>query len=180
MTSEILKIEKIKIDLQDFSQEYELNYECPKCTTIVGFNEKDIVKCDDCDEYICDDCKITKYISCGRFDCRYCRNKSSWNSCLNNYCLSCAENIHIDISEDSYESDNSEKSDIIIVKKSSSSPVEFANDKTEECNICYVNKKKYACIPCGHLCMCGQCANKINEKCPLCNIKTNSIIKIYV
>ena len=42
-----------------------------------------------------------------------------------------------------------------------------------------VNKKKYACIPCGHLCMCGNCANQISNKCPICKNKFIDIIKIF-
>jgi len=66
-----------------------------------------------------------------------------------------------------------------IIFSRSDSPVEPATDKSNECNICYINKKNYACIPCGHLCMCKICASKITEKCPICNIKITHITKIF-
>lgn len=184
LTSEILKSETIRIDLYDFNQSYKLNYSCPLCTTIVDYDDGSIVKCEECNEWICIECKISEHISCGRYDCRYCRNNSCYNSYYKNYCSLCVRSgrheIYVSDSDDDNDSTDSNDSDKIIVKKRSSSPAEFASTKVEECNICYVNKKKYACIPCGHLCMCGECANKINEKCPICNVKTNSIIKIYI
>jgi hypothetical protein len=55
----------------------------------------------------------------------------------------------------------------------------LASTKSEECSICYTNKKSYACVPCGHLCLCYKCSNQINGKCPLCNVSYDEIIRIY-
>ena len=68
---------------------------------------------------------------------------------------------------------------MIILKIRSSSPCIKAIKVENECNICYINEKKYACVPCGHMCMCGICANKINDKCPICKNTITDIIKIY-
>jgi hypothetical protein len=94
-----------------------------------------------------------------------------------------------DLSDDSYddademdefsEHDDDLENSSKIIFSCSDSPVEPATDKSNECNICYINKKNYACIPCGHLCMCKVCASKITEKCPICNIKITHITKIF-
>ena len=55
----------------------------------------------------------------------------------------------------------------------------LAKDEHEECSICYTNKKVFACIPCGHLCLCYKCKNCIENKCPICNEETDNIVKIY-
>lgn len=42
----------------------------------------------------------------------------------------------------------------------------------EECTICYDKKPNTISLPCGHLCMCFECASKCHEKnfnCPKCN-----------
>ena len=63
--------------------------------------------------------------------------------------------------------------------KRCNSPCELAANETDQCAICYINKKRYVYIPCGHLCMCGECANKIEDVCPICKIIVSNIIKTY-
>ena len=48
-----------------------------------------------------------------------------------------------------------------------------------ECLICMDRLKDHACIPCGHQCLCQQCKDKIDDKCPVCRKKYDFIIKIY-
>ena len=50
--------------------------------------------------------------------------------------------------------------------------------KEEICCICYENKKSYAFINCGHLCICKTCSEKVIA-CPMCRNKSKSI-KIYL
>ena len=58
--------------------------------------------------------------------------------------------------------------------------VEKTTDDINYCTICWQNKKDFACIPCGHLYMCGKCANKCKEeKCAICRGNIESICKIY-
>lgn len=78
-----------------------------------------------------------------------------------------------------YDDDCNDEYDDKIIFTRTDSPIEPATDKINECNICYINKKNYACIPCGHLCLCKVCASKITEKCPMCNIKITHITKIF-
>jgi len=51
----------------------------------------------------------------------------------------------------------------------------------KECVICEGGKQQYACIPCGHLCVCKNCkeATVANSFCPLCRNPFESIVRIY-
>eukprot|EP01084_Bolivina_argentea_P207325 353744_1 len=52
---------------------------------------------------------------------------------------------------------------------------------SNECEICFGYKKEYALITCGHV-VCGQCASKLQKttkKCPFCQQKISSTIKLY-
>ena len=59
----------------------------------------------------------------------------------------------------------------------------YLREKVEEedqCLICYTNKKCYAFIPCGHLCMCEECHLKYqDDKCILCRKEFSISYKIY-
>jgi|TARA_B100001057_G_C22801222_1_gene931580 hypothetical protein len=47
-----------------------------------------------------------------------------------------------------------------------------------QCCICMSRPNNHAYIGCGHMCVCGPCAERWGNKCPIC--KTNSsVIKIY-
>ncbi len=50
-----------------------------------------------------------------------------------------------------------------------------------ECCVCVMKyKQKYVLVPCGHTHLCFSCYNKLQyKKCPLCNTKINSIVKLY-
>ncbi|XP_052862669.1 mitochondrial E3 ubiquitin protein ligase 1 [Anopheles cruzii] len=43
-------------------------------------------------------------------------------------------------------------------------------DLTDEqrCVVCVVNPKEVICLPCGHVCLCENCAEKIKLHCPVC------------
>lgn len=199
LTAEILKnddnFDLEEFSLYDFDQEgYKLKYKCPICTVDNDFSNNAISSCDKCNTLICDECNIVKYIECGYYNCRYCINRTCYNSTDKIYCLKCVEEYQISLSSDedseieysddndSYNDSDDEDSDnvkIVINKKRCSSPCELATEPNTECNICYINKKKYACVPCGHLCMCGECANRIIDTCPMCKTKISTIIKIY-
>ena len=47
-----------------------------------------------------------------------------------------------------------------------------------ECVICRTNKKKFAFINCGHLCVCHSCI-PCNNKCPLCRKVSTAVIPIF-
>lgn len=50
----------------------------------------------------------------------------------------------------------------------------------KRCPICASNFKYIACIPCGHVVFCGDCAKKYNKsKCPLCRKRIETLNGIY-
>ena len=173
LTSEMLENESI--DLDEFSRKkYLVKYKCHLCNEKMLFDKELVSKCDRCDKYACDDCGYHKFISCGTINCNYCNEGICWNGENYFFCDNCVSEMGL-----LHNSDSDSDEEIVETKKRSSSPSELAESKVEECNICYVNKKKYACVPCGHLCMCGECSNKVSEKCPMCNVETTDIIKIF-
>ena len=60
----------------------------------------------------------------------------------------------------------------------------FTNDKKEEddintkCCICIDSNKTHAFVPCGHQCVCGNCAIGL-QLCPICRVNIENILKIY-
>lgn len=176
VTNEILELENI--DLSEFSHSnYNLKFRCQLCDDVLNLCNDFISQCDRCDKNVCIECGIFNYVTCGLPFCEDCDNNCCRNGEKYFFCDECANEMdsYDDISDTDDENNDNKKS-----KPRCSSPVELANEKTEECDICYINKKKYACIPCGHLCMCGDCANKVDTKCPLCNVEFTSITKIYI
>lgn len=47
------------------------------------------------------------------------------------------------------------------------------------CCICLCNAKSHACIPCGHFCLCEDCAEGLISKCPICNAELLLIKRIH-
>lgn len=49
-----------------------------------------------------------------------------------------------------------------------------ANDKQKnlpddlKCVICFENPKQVIILPCGHVCLCEECSNRILLSCPMC------------
>ena len=85
---------------------------------------------------------------------------------------------YVDDYEDEDEDEEDEDNSINRIKRCNS-PCELSTNEIDQCGICYINKKRYVCIPCGHLCMCGECANKIKDVCPICRKNVSNIIKTY-
>ena len=59
---------------------------------------------------------------------------------------------------------------------------EFAQRKKPKsvCTICLDKPLTHAVMPCGHKCMCGDCAAKLTSKvCPICKDEYITIGKIY-
>jgi hypothetical protein len=130
------------------------HYKCPNCDDIIIF-DSDIMKCDYCDNYICWTCGTETYERC------------AYESCTNTHrvtrCNICFPTEELKIKQ----------------PKRSISPCVLTDDVDKQCNVCLTNVKKYACVPCGHMCVCGECSNKIGDKCPICNDKITSIIRIF-
>ncbi len=55
-------------------------------------------------------------------------------------------------------------------------------DESTECSICMVKRKSHAAIPCGHLCVCVDCASVVmkgSKACPICRKVVSDIVKIF-
>ncbi len=52
-------------------------------------------------------------------------------------------------------------------------------NENKECVVCMDDNRWIACVPCGHLCVCEKCKNVIDGKCPICQRKCVSFVKIY-
>jgi len=166
LTKDIISQNDFILDLDEIEElEYNFNYECPNCNVSVSYNGDDVMKCDRCNNYVCNDCAEETYGGCSYYDCYYCMRGICYNNRRVIKCNSCYPNIR-----------SSE------IKKSISRPVSpciETDDIDKQCNVCMINVKNYACIPCGHLCICGECSNKIDEKCPICNNKIMMTVRIF-
>lgn len=52
-----------------------------------------------------------------------------------------------------------------------------------ECCVCLTNDKSWIFIPCGHVCVCRDCAHDImasSRECPLCRQKTTGIFQVFL
>ena len=55
-------------------------------------------------------------------------------------------------------------------------------DNKDVCDVCLENKKTHAFNPCGHMCVCETCANKLiqsGSNCPICRADITSLLKIF-
>ena len=54
-------------------------------------------------------------------------------------------------------------------------------DDDTNCVVCMDNKKDHAVVPCGHRCICGECAADVQEsgKCPMCRKPLDFIMKVW-
>jgi len=46
------------------------------------------------------------------------------------------------------------------------------------CKVCMCNEKNTVFIPCGHICCCYDCSQKL-EKCPICRAKITTVVKTF-
>jgi ankyrin repeat protein len=58
--------------------------------------------------------------------------------------------------------------------------LEESESEINTCTFCHVYKKDFICIPCGHLYMCGKCANNSDfSNCCICGQCVSSIHKVF-
>lgn len=57
------------------------------------------------------------------------------------------------------------------------------SDSIEACVVCLDNAKSHAFVPCGHLCVCQNCAEALKQMpvqtCPLCRLEFASVVQIF-
>ena len=49
----------------------------------------------------------------------------------------------------------------------------------DHCCICLYRTKEYACVPCGHMCICITCKERV-QSCPICRSSVQKIVKIFL
>ncbi|XP_055619044.1 mitochondrial E3 ubiquitin protein ligase 1 [Toxorhynchites rutilus septentrionalis] len=54
----------------------------------------------------------------------------------------------------------------------------FSDD--QRCVVCVDNPKEVICLPCGHVCLCENCAVKIKLNCPVCRSKIESKAAAFI
>eukprot|EP01084_Bolivina_argentea_P319541 554236_1 len=54
----------------------------------------------------------------------------------------------------------------------------ITTDKDKECVVCMHNIKDHICVPCGHMCLCKDCKNMIDGKCPMCQAQC-TIVRVF-
>jgi hypothetical protein len=52
------------------------------------------------------------------------------------------------------------------------------DDDDKLCIICMNENRSHVIVPCGHMCLCENCANV--ERCPLCRVKCNIFVKVFM
>jgi hypothetical protein len=68
------------------------------------------------------------------------------------------------------------------VAESKSKPTHL-NPQNVDCSVCLDVPRNTIILPCKHLCVCAQCANKLfnsTKKCPVCRAPISNIMTIYV
>ncbi|XP_055531899.1 mitochondrial E3 ubiquitin protein ligase 1 [Wyeomyia smithii] len=53
------------------------------------------------------------------------------------------------------------------------------NDE-QKCVVCVDNPKEVICLPCGHVCLCETCAEKIKTSCPVCRSKIETKAAAFI
>ena len=55
-------------------------------------------------------------------------------------------------------------------------------EESEECVICMDQRKSHIIVPCGHMCVCQACAERVTEEgeiCPICRTAVTMILPVY-
>ena len=59
---------------------------------------------------------------------------------------------------------------------------DLAACEEDHCVICLTHQKTIAFVPCGHLCVCDQCAQSgklLRDRCPVCRQQANTLLRIF-
>ena len=59
----------------------------------------------------------------------------------------------------------------------------FSNSTTMECAVCMDADITHVCVPCGHIALCGTCAESMlaaDAPCPLCRAAVSSVMRVYL
>ncbi|XP_061711907.1 mitochondrial E3 ubiquitin protein ligase 1-like [Cydia pomonella] len=48
------------------------------------------------------------------------------------------------------------------------------------CVVCIENPKQIILLPCGHVCLCEDCSDRITEQCPICRERIESRVPAFI
>eukprot|EP00455_Lapot_gusevi_P012727 TRINITY_DN1609_c0_g3_i3.p1 TRINITY_DN1609_c0_g3~~TRINITY_DN1609_c0_g3_i3.p1 ORF type:complete len:1045 (-),score=309.04 TRINITY_DN1609_c0_g3_i3:27-3059(-) len=72
--------------------------------------------------------------------------------------------------------------DMLVELRQSKPEFQVADENQEECVVCLDDLPNHRCMPCGHVCMCANCALVIsavpNMTCPFCRVQIDKIEKV--
>ncbi|KAI8123418.1 Mitochondrial ubiquitin ligase activator of nfkb 1-A [Lucilia cuprina] len=63
-------------------------------------------------------------------------------------------------------------------RRAKSRPVNLTSDQL--CVVCNINPKEVIILPCGHVCICEDCSEKIKMTCPVCRGKINTRAAAFI
>jgi len=52
--------------------------------------------------------------------------------------------------------------------------------RLKDCAVCMDKQIDTVCLPCGHMALCGDCANRLYARCVICNVKIQKIQKVFM
>lgn len=53
-------------------------------------------------------------------------------------------------------------------------------NELQQCLVCYQNPREIILLPCGHVCLCLDCSERINDLCPVCRGKVQTKATAYI
>lgn len=53
-------------------------------------------------------------------------------------------------------------------------------NELQQCLVCYQNPREIILLPCGHVCLCLDCSERINDLCPVCRAEIQSKATAYI
>ena len=53
-------------------------------------------------------------------------------------------------------------------------------DESSLCVVCITQLRSHIIIPCGHMCLCQECAPLVQHTCPMCREPVNSTVRVYM
>lgn len=69
--------------------------------------------------------------------------------------------------------------DVATVDEETKPTMDEEVDDSAMCVVCLENLRSHAIVPCGHMCLCQNCASVVTERCPLCREPMISAMRIY-
>ena len=49
----------------------------------------------------------------------------------------------------------------------------------DACVVCLGEPKSHILVPCGHQCVCGPCAARLEGNCPVCRVRVQMVMHVF-